>query len=349
VPPESVKPRALEIGKLGLVLALAGALSSSCLSLEDTQTPATGGTGTGGTVGDASWQGGSTSTGGSATGGASGAAGSGGFVSGSCDACTSSNGCECVPEVGQGWTHVRVADGTLSKCPDVTDAPVLVGSGATDTGCGTCTCGGASPGVCGFGMVRYSYAGCAGTGYYSLDTSVGTCHTLSGTTVAYMPKPFGEGGGCDPGTAQPKPPAFATKTSLCSQASEGACGTSGTCVPKPTTAFDASACVMFDSQGVDVACPPGYPNKQSFSTGFDDTRTCKCNCKPSVSCSGGSVTFDCAGTTNQANQCKDATTVTEYKILSLPSVTDTNCYPDGASTPSGGTVMPSGLRVVCCR
>jgi len=198
-------------------------------------------------------------------------------------------------------------------------------------------------------MVKYSYAGCASTGYYSINTNVGTCYTLSGTTVSYMAKAYGAGGSCDLGTATPKPPEFATKKSLCPQPSESACGTSGACVPKPTSAFDTSACVMFDSQGVDVACPPGYPNKQSYSTGFDDTRTCKCNCKPSVSCSGGSVTFDCAGTTNQANQCKDASTVSEYKILALPNADNTSCNPDGAATPSGGSVMPAGLRVVCCR
>jgi hypothetical protein len=241
-----------------------------------------------------------------------------------------------------------VADGKLGSCPDAA-APVVVGTGAVDTGCDKCKCGAATPGSCGFGMVKHSYAGCASTGYYSLNTNVGTCYSLTGISASYMAKPFGTGGGCAPGTAPPKAPAFAVEKTLCSQPGAGACGTNGTCVAKPTSAFDTGACVMFDSQGVDVACPPGYPNKQPYSTSFDDTRTCSCKCKPSVYCSGGSVTFDCAnGTANEALQCKDASAVSEYKILTLPTVQNTSCSADGTPTPSGGSVMASGLRVVCC-
>jgi hypothetical protein len=199
-------------------------------------------------------------------------------------------------------------------------------------------------------MVRYSYANCASTGSYSVNHNVGVCYNLTGISASYMAKPFGTGGGCGAGTAPPTAPAFAVERTLCSQQGASACGTNGSCVEKPTTAFDAAACVMFDSQGVDVACPPGYPNKQSYSTSFDDTRKCSCTCTPKVYCSGGSVTFDCAaGTANEAMQCKDASTVSEYKILTRPTVQNTACSPDGTPTPSGGSVMASGLRVVCCR
>ena len=107
---------------------------------------------------------------------------------------------------------------------------------------------------------------------------------------------------------------------------------------------------MFESQGVDVTCPPEYPDKLPFSTGFDDTRSCSCTCKPSFYCTGGSIVKDCAtGTANEANKCSAATTAFDYKVVSPPSLADASCAPDGTPKLSGGNVLASGLRVVCCR
>lgn len=345
-----LRTRLLRRAWWGLVVGLGSQLALSCLSIGDTRTDATGGVGggagTGGTsVSDAPW-----GTGGTSEAGEAGAAGSGGFVAGPCDGCATPGACECVPEVGQGWAHVRIADGQQKACPDGSKVPVVVGTGAVDTGCGTCECGSPTGGVCGFALVFYSNTSCIGTGSY------GTIHTTSGECVptgvhpGISPKAFGTGGYCDTGTASPKPPEFAASKSLCTQASSGACGTAGACVPTATGAFDAKACVMFESQGVDVACPSGYPSKLPFSTGFDDTRTCSCKCKASIYCSGGNIVYGCAsGSGNEANSCRDSTVAGDYKIVATPTVASAGCDPDGASTPQGGSVAASGLRVVCCR
>lgn len=327
------------------MLALPASIAVACLNLEEAEEPAgSGGAGTGGGgLGDASW-----TTGGSA---GDSSAGSGGFVAGNCDSCGAPGGCECVPQVEAGWAHVRIADGKLNACPGATGAPVVVGSGAVDTGCGSCQCGSASGASCGFALVTYSQPGCATTGYYgSVHNQAGQCVPYGGSSAGVMLKAFGVGGSCDDGTAAPKAPAFATPKTLCSQPSGGACGASGACVAAASSSFDEKACVMFESQGVDVACPPGYPEKLPFSTGFDDTRQCACNCKPSVACSGGTAFFDCtAGSGNDAYQCKDGTTINDFKVVAPPTTTNADCSPDGATTLKSGQVVASGLRVVCCR
>jgi hypothetical protein len=352
----AAKPRApvLRFAAWSLALGLASQLSVSCLSLGSAEeSPASGGAGTGGSnLGDAPWGTGGTSADGAAgSAGSTGSGGSGGFVPATCDTCGAANGCECVPEVGQGWTHVRVADGKVSSCPGAAQAPLVVGTGAVDTGCQTCECGTASGASCGFALVYYSYAGCASTGYYSgVHTKAGDCISWSGSKPGVMPKAFSSGGSCGPGTAPAKPPAFATPKTLCPQPSTGACGTAGSCVAAAAPSFDAKACVMFESQGVDVACPPGYPDKLPFSTGFDDTRSCSCTCKPSIGCTGGTVVFDCAtGTANVAGKCQDGTVAGDYKVVAPPSVSGAGCSPDTAPKPAGGSVQASGLRVVCCR
>jgi hypothetical protein len=201
-------------------------------------------------------------------------------------------------------------------------------------------------------VVKYSTPSCASTGYYaSAKTQVKECTTNSGGSyVGFTLKAFGVGGTCAPGTAQPKAPDFATPKSICPQTSGGSCGTSGACLPIATSSFDAKACVMFESQGVDVACPVGYPEKLPFSTGFDDTRACGCTCEPNINCNGGSATWECGtGTTSHAGQCRDASTAVSWEILSLPAVSGAGCSPDGVASLKGGKVMASGLRVVCCR
>jgi hypothetical protein len=342
----------------GAAFVLSGQLGVACLTLEDTADgTATGGaggsTGTGGgNVGDAPWGTGGADSGDAGAAGASGAGGSGGFVSAPCSSCADGSACECVPEAPQGWSHARIRDGKVSVCPGSGGKPpVSVGTSATDTGCGSCQCGSATGGDCGFAAVWYSNASCTTTGYYAgVHTDVGKCVTY-GKNAGVQVKAYGVGGFCGPGTATPKPPAFGTITSVCPQAGGDACGTNGACVAAAPTSFQQKACVMFDSQGVDVACPAGYPDKLSFSTGFDDTRKCTCDCEASLYCSGGSIAFDClaGGTQNQANQCKDATAGGDYKILAKPTLASNGCAPKGDPKPAGGTLVASGLRVVCCR
>jgi hypothetical protein len=93
------------------IVAIGGFVPVGCLNIaevDSAQDPDGGGSGGTG-VADASWD--TTASGG--IGG--GAAGSGGFVAAACTSC-GAGGCECVPEVVQGSSHVRIAEGKLSKC-----------------------------------------------------------------------------------------------------------------------------------------------------------------------------------------------------------------------------------------
>lgn len=345
-----VASRAVPLAGMAAILVLTSRLCVACLEIGEAEQATGGGAGTGGsTVGDAPWGSGGASDGSpeSATGG--GGTG-GGFVASPCDSCGTPGGCECVPEVAQGWSYARIADGEQTKCPG-SEKPLLVGSGAVDTGCGGCNCGPLSGGECGFALVTYSNSYCGGTGYYGyVYPDAGKCVTYSGTSTGIKVGAFGVGGSCDTGTAPPKPAKFADPKSVCSQTSGGSCGTVGACVPSAAAPYDAKACVVFDSQGVDVACPPGYPNKLSYSTGFDDSRACDCACKPSISCSGGSAVSGCDGGTTQVEyQCIDGTQPGSVQVVTPPSMNNSGCAPDGPSSPKSGSVVASGLRVVCCR
>lgn len=322
------------------------ALVPACLNLEEAEParPSDGGSGSGGSgVADSSW-GGSAGSGG-------GAAGSGGFSAAPCDSCADGGSCECVPQAPQGWSHVRLADGSTKSCPDGPSSLLVVGSGAVDTGCGACECGSASGGGCGFRLRHYSYTGCAGSYTWAIVyNDVGQCENGIATGGPVMLDAYGYGGSCAPGTAQPKPATFAQTKSLCIEKSGGACGKGGACVRAQGPAFEDRDCVAFDSQGVDVACPASYPDKLSYSTGFDDTRKCTCDCKPSLSCSGGSAVFDCSASAgNDAGKCVDAAAAGDFKVTALPTLQSADCSPDTPATKSGGSVTASGLRVVCCR
>ncbi len=316
---------------------LLGALASAC-GLRSIDVPERGGAGGNAMQGDASLD-----------------VGGGGFPSqdasadapadslGDCSSCIGGN-CACVPPAPQDWEHAVVAehtDGTRQLCPQGFDAPIILGLGAKDTGCGSCVC--KDPAA---RCRSETYDQCGGT-YKSGGDIIGAGCNTSLVTNATQATKLDTYKTCTDFEPQPLEPVFDTTVTVCRHDDTAltSCG-NGVCLPTPLPPFEAMACVISSNSG-DQTCPAGYPVKRSYATGFNDQRSCpSCQCPTSaLSCKGATVRF-CEG--KNCTGCRPARpfgACVQGPVASVDVV-----MPLCSNGPSGaaGSVSTAGLRVVCC-
>jgi hypothetical protein len=301
----------------------------------------TGGAGTGGTGGP------DASTGGVPTGGTAGAA--------SCSACGAA-ACVCVPKAPAGYRYVRIASGkSPAACPAEYPKLSVVGTGATDTGCGACGCGQGVGFSCGVKVQFYSDTACT-TATSSQTASGDTCIPKGG--AAFKSQLVPSGGSCPP-SAPVNPPSFDTTTTLCASEFEPVDCVPGTaCVAAATSPFEPGPCVLSDNPAI-TSCPPEYPIARTFATGFDDKRQCEgCACAvdpPTVGCAGASgfvtpCTAACGGCGGGAGSGSTTCVPTSFGDVKLSNVNISalgSCKASGAAT-TKGSVTTTGSRVACC-
>jgi hypothetical protein len=271
----------------------------------------------------------------------------------SCSGCAAGE-CECSPAAPTGWTHARVVetlDGSKPKCPaGYTANPILLGSGAIDTGCDDCSCGELDPTNASHCDELWQWGGtCTGT-LVKTTAASGQCVKLAGSFVK-----LGLSGPSCAATAVPAPPKFAKTVTLCDASTFGSgCGQDA-CVAVPTPPFEAARCVVSQAEG-DLACPDGFPVKRSYQTAFVDNRSCTgCTCElTSVTCSGGIAKWctdpscsDCPFATSLPGNC-NSTDGNSYGVFTGPAVpVSGSCTPSG-SAESTGFVSATGSRILCC-
>jgi hypothetical protein len=135
-----------------------------------------------------------------------------------------------------------------------------------------------------------------------------------------------------------------------------ACEAGAVCVPDPDA--DANGGICYSSEG-DVACPAGYPTKQLFFTGFEDTRDCPNSC--SCSASGAVCTVSITG--YASDNCVSAqgakSTDSGGQVCAASSNVVQSIRPGNVTVKNAGTCSPgaanlsgdvetTGAVTVCC-
>lgn len=288
-----------------------------------------------------------------------GAGGVGGMVRTSSAAC-SGNG-SCVSSPGGDWMGpfavINSDIGCEGAFPDEA-VELFQGFNAGTASC-SCTCGAATA-VCPT-LIRatgWALADCSdGQGQHSVAenqcyNTFSASHSVRLATATTS---------CSPGsvTADLPTPTFARSVDVCGgfSAAAGECEAGQTCVPKPSSNFEAGICYI--QQG-DHACPAGFSNRILSYTGFSDTRACggACGCQGSGAvCSVNVNRYTGTNCTNaqdvvNIDSGSNSCIVPDSGDVKSIRPNDVQVESDGTCTPGGtgviGTVQGEGATTVCC-
>ncbi len=220
--------------------------------------------------------------------------------------------------------------------------------------CAACTC--TTPQVsCTTNPLSFGDATCATVLGSFPQPTPGQCQSItipSMTAGVSAMAPTAVAGACTPsgGMAMLPPPNWQTVGRACGVLGEGkGCATTESCVPKPSTPFEAGLCVYTTG---DMPCPQAFPQKHVFDDDVVDNR----DCSP---CSCGAAMATCTATTTIHNN-----STCGGNPLSLPN--DGSCHAintgssikvsvngTGSCAPSGGQPMGTisvgpSKTTVCC-
>lgn len=160
-------------------------------------------------------------------------------------------------------------------------------------------------------------------------------------------------------TADLPTPTFARSVDVCGgfSSAPGECEVGQTCVPKPSSNFEAGICYV--QQG-DHACPAGFSDRILSYTGFSDTRACAASC----SCQGSGAVCSV-----NVNRYTGTNCGSPQDVVTIDSGSNSCIVPDsgdvrsirpndvqvernGTCAPGAigviGTVQGEGATTVCC-
>lgn len=272
-----------------------------------------------------------------------------------CSACSASR-CECVrtPPSGMRAARVLIPASPSALCPSGFSQSVVIGKGASNTGC-ECACQSPPVGAA-CGIAEHDQQKCVGTAVLS-PALAGGCVKL-GASAASASAQRVSGGGCTP-TAVPSEP-FVTRALACiddSPAGDSACGDGEVCAAAADTPFASTPCVITEA-GATTSCPTGYGHKYTFESDLKDQRSCDttaCSCSPQP-CEGATVNLysddackncqNCQTGPVSTSNCVSFGNIASLMVLTTGKTTG-ECASKGTSV-SSGSVSADGERTLCC-
>ena len=286
---------------------------------------------------------------------------------------------ECVPPVPAGWSQPA----SLWEGPGNATPPSCSQSGGYDNllsqandglvvpgaNCPSCSCSGPQGVACQVAAASFFNNGTCAGGAGSLNIAQGICQGF--VTTAFDPQSVRwtsatpGGGVCVPqpsGPAVIPPLEWADQAQTCGvQSIGGGCG-GGVCVPSPTSPFSASVCIQ---RSGDFACPAGYPIRELYFAGANDSRSCSncgCGSPTGLSCVGTMQLYSDQGcsqdevTLSSVSQCSPLApdpTPPPPPYQSLRSILYTGGYSGSGScnvvsSNASGNATPSQPITFCC-